>query len=658
MMARLFRCYLALLLVGTIACNGTDDTAPSVADEPAIGLTDGPDQVRGTLVQFNENGAWSWFQDERAVVDTAGGRLVVGSVANRFGVGGTLRDGDIDAVFFDLASGRRQRFTLKPNYTSYGGGDDHNLPAFLVRPDGAYLAVYAGHNNDTYSYYRIYDDGRWGPEQRFDWDTMPGGTNFPTTYSNLFYLAAEDRIYNIARTDDRSPNLMVSGDGGVTWTYGGQLAEPDTSIGYVNGYFKYTSDGVDRIDFIATEHHPRDYDTSIYHGYLQDGRSHRTDGTVLDDDVRDKTAPRVEQFTPVFAAGTVVDSVAMTHAWTIDLQHYPDGSLGALFKARAGDADTDHRFFHARLDGGQWTWTYLGKAGPKLFGREEDYTGLGALDPNDPARLYLSTPVDPRDGAELDAHELFEGVRGGDGSWTWQPTTWNSTRDNLRPIVPAWDAEHTAVLWWRGTAVTSQNYDAAVVGVVRRRTETVGPMQYVDATAANTRRADGAPLAATGPSPEPGAADDRWHLRTGVGNGDGVLTSAEQASEDAPVLATRAPVSEAGTYDVWVHFWADPAADWRIEAGLAADHRYLFRHMASQQVPDGRHPAPFVRTTPAGFVLYQAYLGRIAAAADDSIAVFVDDEAVAVGPEQTPAGASVRTWYDGFSYARVEPVRP
>ena len=132
-----------------------------------------------------------------------------------------------------------------------------------------------------------------GPERRFDWNTMPGGTDLVNTYSNVFYLSAEDRVYNFARADERSPNIMYSDDRGATWSYGGQLTEPEASIGYVNGYFKYASNGVDRIDFIASEHHPRDFDTSIYHGYAsRQDEATRPDGTVLDADIADKSAPR------------------------------------------------------------------------------------------------------------------------------------------------------------------------------------------------------------------------------------------------------------------------------------------------------------------------------------------------------------------------------
>ena len=38
----------------------------------------GPDYVAGKLIRMNDNGAWSWFMDERAIVHE--GKLVVGSV--------------------------------------------------------------------------------------------------------------------------------------------------------------------------------------------------------------------------------------------------------------------------------------------------------------------------------------------------------------------------------------------------------------------------------------------------------------------------------------------------------------------------------------------------------------------------------------------------
>ena len=107
--------------------------------------------------------------------------------------------------------------------------------------------------------------------------------------TNVFYLRAEGRTYNFARSLNRDPTFMVSGDDASTWAYGGKLLT-DKRIGYVNAYVKYASNGEDRIDFIATEHHPRDFSNSIYHGYIQGGKTHRSDGKVVDDSIFNSVA--------------------------------------------------------------------------------------------------------------------------------------------------------------------------------------------------------------------------------------------------------------------------------------------------------------------------------------------------------------------------------
>jgi hypothetical protein len=625
------------------------------------------DLVDGNLIQFNDNGAWSWYQDERAVVDAVGGKLIVGSDASDNGVGGSLREGDVEAVLFDFQTGSSQRFTLKEGNPIFYA-DDHNAPALLVRPDGKYLAMYAAHFSDTTSHYRIYSDGVWGSEQIFNWKTeRPGGVNFQTTYSNLFYLSAEDRVYNVVRGHDRSPNFMFSTDRGDTWSYGGMLTNPDQSIGYVNGYFKYWSNGIDRIDFICTEHHPRDYNTGIYHGYIKNGQSFKSDGTLMDSDIFDSVAPRPAAFSRVFAAGTVVNGMTMTRCWTIDVQSYDDGTVAAIFKTRINDTtppsnNPNHAFFYTRYDGSSWTSTYLGQAGLKMYNSEQDYVGLGALHPNDPATIYLSTPFDPRDDTALGVREIFKGVTADHGlTWSWTPITRNSGRNNFRPIVPAWDEKNTALLWWRGTYLSAQNYDAAVVGIIERQSETVGLMRYVDATAANTFFADGSPLVTTGPAANQGADDDQWHERTSFGNGGSILASSETGNgENAPVLKTYIVVTEAGgtldegTYDLWVNFWANPTADWRIKAGLSDGGMQVFRHMASQQVEAGAHEIPIVLTGSDNVFLYQAYVGRATIAANEAIAVFVDDHAIQTGTASPLIGNTARTWYDGISYAKVD----
>src|SRR6476659_3693188 len=66
----------------------------------------------GSLVEFNDNGFWSWFQDERAIVDPSSNQLLIGSVASGDGAGGAARDGNDDVVSYNLSTGATSRFTL------------------------------------------------------------------------------------------------------------------------------------------------------------------------------------------------------------------------------------------------------------------------------------------------------------------------------------------------------------------------------------------------------------------------------------------------------------------------------------------------------------------------------------------------------------------
>jgi hypothetical protein len=63
--------------------------------------------------------------------------------------------------------------------------------------------------------------------------------------------------------------------------------------------------------------------------------------------------------------------------------------------------------------------------------------------------------------------EIWKGVTcDGGATFDWEPVTANSQMDNLRPVVPKWDASHTALLWLRGTYTSAQSYSFKVVGLV------------------------------------------------------------------------------------------------------------------------------------------------------------------------------------------------
>jgi hypothetical protein len=635
------------------------------------------DTVHGNLIMFNENGGWSWYQDERSVIDPTNQSLVIGSVANYMGAGGEPRDGDIDITSFNLGNADRTRTTLS-KIPTLSKGDDHNVSSIWQRADGRFVAMYTGHlygsgingtpngsDSSPKSFYRVStnpnDASSWQAEKTFTWpeNDTTSPINNDVTYSNLLFMedegTGEGRLYNMARAADRTMNFSYSDDQGETWTYGGKISLTDSSAQqsqYSNGYFKFSSNGSDRIDFIATEHHPRDFNTSIYHGYIQNGKSYDASGNVIDENIFDEVAPPPAEFSAVWTAQQVANNT-YHHGWTAELERDEHGNLYGLFTARYGTevadnltGDGDHRLFYAKFDAttSSWSTTELGKMGPPLHSGEQDYTGIGTIHPNDPSTIYISTNFDPRDDSQLNKHEIFKGITQDHGStWHWAAVTENSTYDNLRPIIPSWDANNTAVLWLRGNYPWQRDYDLSVVGLIDRNGESVGLINYIDASISNTTLSNGSPFPFSGPSSTAGAADGIWHQRTGVGNNGSVLAADESGAENVPTLKTTVTDLADGTYDVFVFFWADINQDWQIRAGLSENDLMLFRMQASQQTEADQFDSE-VAVDLGDKSLYRAYVGRIGMANQQPLEIFIND---------ADGNGNQSVWYDGVGISKV-----
>lgn len=369
-----------------------------------------PDEyVGGALVRLNDNGAWSWFMDPRAIIDE--GKLIAGSVR---AVGSNQanesdpRWGNVEVSVYELATGRVATTVLHPHLEQ----DDHDAPAFLIRRDGSYLAVYSKHAVERRTYYRISEPHNplaWGPAAVIE---TPGenaaraGNN--DTYANLFRMP-DGRVFNFFR-----------------------------GFGH-------------------------DYDNSLYHGYLQGDTIHHSNGAVVGT-LNTTTEKKIAtwELTKVFQ-GTPDDV-----AWMADIELDRDAHPYVLFSTQIdgrglprGQGGMDLRYHYARWDGTSWHTEEIAQAGRRLYAGEDDYSGLGALDPKNPDVMYISTDADPVSGDPLVSHadrkrhyELFRGQRDARlGKWTWAPFTRNSTADNLRPVIPAWNDPRTALVWMRGTYV-------------------------------------------------------------------------------------------------------------------------------------------------------------------------------------------------------------
>ena len=477
---------------GSSASGGTGGAGANTDSDAAAGATDGggmeadgsvcapqPDFSTATLIQFNDNGGWNWHMDERAMVDAKASKFIIGSVAS-----GGARDGYVEAVTYDLATGTNELNTLGTGLAS--NVDDHNAASFVIRPDGKYVALWSGHRTDCYTRFSIFDGAAWSAEQKFDWCPLgcpwPGADTNMVTYANPWYLGSS--IYAAFRSVATSPAFLTSTDDGQSWSYYGRLTSTQ-QIGYVAGYYKYWGNNKDRIDFCGTEAHPRDYDNNLWHGYVQNGQVYNSTGTVIDSSLKDPDSTTtnskdISAFTQVFKTGSTLGGVALNHAWNLDMVRYDDGTIAILGQARAvgtcgteagygnTNCDPDKRLLYFRFDGSSWKGTYLVKAGPKLYSTEEDYTGAGAVHPDDPNTIFISTTYDPRDDTtQTPVREIYQGTTCDNGAtWQWTPITKNSTVDNIRPIVPKWDSKHTALVWMKGTYNTAQSYSMQIVGMI------------------------------------------------------------------------------------------------------------------------------------------------------------------------------------------------
>ena len=417
------------------------------------------------MFTLKRNGGWCWFQDPRAIMD--GGAIVFGSVA------GTTKPasaaGDVDITSFDLKTRQAITFTLAPAFQC----DDHDVPAILQLSDGRYLAVYQKHGDDPLMRWRISagpgDVTDWGPEQSADCGARD-------TYANLFQLPAESgRIYNFHRGFERNPNYMLSDDGGRTFRYGGRLMNwrhPQGSSEGSRPYVRYACNDRDTIHFINTEDHPLCYDNSIYHGFYRGGMLHRSDGSLIGPlATTQATDIGPTSFTRVFAG----DSGHI--AWTSDIRLDAAGNPRVTFSVSTPQKERgdDIRYWHGRWDGKHWVTNEIAHAGTRLYAREFDYSGLATFDPDDLARVVISTNADPKTGEPLISKadgqrhwEIYRGVtRDGGRTWKWTALTHDSSVDNLRPLVPASSGRGPKViLWLRGTYRSFLDYDQDVVGTI------------------------------------------------------------------------------------------------------------------------------------------------------------------------------------------------
>lgn len=417
----------------------------------------------GTPVVLTNDAGYCWFEDARALF--VGETLVVGNVAS--GWKDSSKRGDIESVVHDFGSGQTTLTELHDRLEL----DDHDSPAYLVRPDGKLLSLYAKHGTENHFYYRVSSGTSltlWEAERTF----VPTSST-RLTYSNLFLLKAENnRVYDFYRglNDSYKPSFAYSDNGGDTWLSGNIVINVPSTQKH-RPYVRYATNDRDTVHLLYTEAHPRDYDNSLYHVFYRAGSLRQSSGAELH--------PLTEGLTQPSEGTRIFKGDADHVAWGMDIKLDAEERPVAVYSVQVGSAGLptgqggdDIRYRYARWDGSAWKDFPLAYGGSKLHSGEDDYSGLAVVDPVDPSTVYLSTNADPASGAPLIStgdgkrhHELFRATTA-DGGQTWQfaPITRGSKVDNLRPIVlPPSAAGRRALLWLRGTYRAYTDYQQELV---------------------------------------------------------------------------------------------------------------------------------------------------------------------------------------------------
>ena len=416
---------------------------------------------RHPFTVFMQEGGWCWFQDPRAIIHD--GKLFLGAIQGN----GT---GDALVGVYDLEAKKRLgNVVMHQGYDR----DDHNSPVFFVRPDGSILAMYARHGGDFFHLYRISDPDnplKWSEEKKKVYEHK--NKKDKVTYTNLYAMPSEGKLYNFFRMIDYCPTFTTSQDNGETWSKATKLIAEDAE-GRQRPYARYAGNGRDTIHISFTDAHPHDIGNSIYYAEFRDGNFYRADGTKIKNLAAEGPLQPGEAELIFKGSGIArnlkkprkhsMPRAAWTSSIVLDEKGHPHIGY-TLFLS-----NTDHRYRIASWDGKKWTDRELAFGGKRLYDAETSYTGLITLDPKDPEVVVISTDVDPSTGKDLGGqHEIYRAKVGSNDdikTIRWQPITKNSPVKNIRPVILRKDGKRY-ILWNRGDYQTFRNYQLDTVGII------------------------------------------------------------------------------------------------------------------------------------------------------------------------------------------------
>jgi len=402
-MTKLIKLYIPILTLALVLANNNVTAIPTDAEH---------------YKNINDDGAWCWFSDPRAVYHKGKySRTYIGYVNSH---------GDIIISSYDHDTTKIETKTIHKALQK----DDHTNPSILFLQDGRLMIFYSRHGSPDGSYTITSKN----PEDIHNWNQpilhkYNGRKKIARgyCYTNPIMLSAEqNKIFMFYRGDNWKPNFTYSNDQGKTWHHGkifigGKIKDN-------RPYLKVTSNNIDKIDFAFTDGHPRTTPlNSIHYMYYSKGRCYKADGTKIGTIGQKPINPK--------STDLVYDAKKENQrAWVWDVAEDKTGKpiiVYTKFKS-----ETEHIYCYARWDGTKWNNTTLGKAG-KWFPqtkkekkeREPHYSAGIYLDHQNPNNLYLAKPING-------IMEIIKMSTTDNGqTFTQTQITKNSKYNNVRPYI-------------------------------------------------------------------------------------------------------------------------------------------------------------------------------------------------------------------------------
>jgi putative BNR repeat neuraminidase len=395
----------------------------------AVSALLGGAQAAGASTISVAGGGWCWFGDPRAI-----------AIGDDVYVGWITSEGNVEVGRIALRTGAMSQAQLHSTLPS----DDHSNPSLTTMPDGRLLVFYSPHSGrlqrNTHLWYRVSVQpggvNAWSGEHSVPVNS-PGSLGF--TYPNPVWVGP--RLYLFWRGGNWEPTFSVTTDL-KKWSRARTLLRGPRGQ---RPYVKYDVWG-NSIRFAYTGAHPGSRATSLYFGQLKDWAVRRANGTRIASSSRVPFDYRRGE--------RIYSWKSDGRAWVWDIAHDWAGHPVIVYATYKNSAL--HSYRYARWTGSHWLDRKLIDAGPHID-QDPSYSAGLTIDHWNANVLYLSVMVN--------GHYEIERWQTSDLGKTWvrTPITTDSTRDNLRPVVPRGIPGSRALLWTWGNYRAYKDYSDLVI---------------------------------------------------------------------------------------------------------------------------------------------------------------------------------------------------